>query len=130
MFKQLIILGLGCATGGIARFGVSQWLHQWLGRTFPWGSLGVNLLGSLLMGVGFIIFVEKPLLSLALTHQLRLLLLVGLLGSFTTFSTFALETVNLLQNGRLLISLIYVLASVLLCIFMAYLGTVIAKSFY
>lgn len=127
MIKQLLILGLGCALGGMARFSVTYMLDSLLGRTFPWGTLGVNLIGSFLIGMGFIYLVERPVFTLALAYQLRLLLLVGLLGSFTTFSTFSLDSITLIQNGHLGLALIYILASVLLCLLATYSGLTLAR---
>ena len=116
--------------GGMARFGLSQWLHNWLTRTFPWGTLSVNTIGSFLMGIGFILLVERSLFSFTLTYQLRLLLLTGFLGSFTTFSTFAIETTQLLDNGQTLAGLMYILASTVLCILAAFSGIALTKAFY
>lgn len=127
MFKELLILGLGCALGGMARFGLSQWLHNVLGRVFPWGTLAVNLLGSFIIGLGFVCLTERHLLTPALTHQLRLLLLVGLLGSFTTFSTFSLDSITLIENGHLGLALLYIITSVTLCLLATYSGLALAR---
>lgn len=130
MIKQLIVIGLGCAIGGMSRYGLSEGLHHWLGRSFPWGTLCVNLLGSLLMGIGFIILVERPLFNVGLSQHLRLFLLVGLLGGFTTFSTFSIDTIHLLENGHLLISSLYIIISVILCVLAAYTGLTLTRLIY
>ncbi|TDJ68209.1 MAG: fluoride efflux transporter CrcB [Planctomycetota bacterium] len=91
---NLLIVGLGGFLGAIARFGVSSFLAARPGPGFPFGTLLVNVLGCLAIGA------LMALLELeALSANLRLFLAVGLLGSFTTFSTFGYETIELLRDG-------------------------------
>jgi CrcB protein len=84
----------------------------------PLGTLTCNVGGSLLMGVLFVLVLEKARLS----PELRPLLMVGFLGAFTTFSTFALESVVMLQEGHVMSALIYVSLSVILCLAALYVG--------
>ena len=103
----------------MARYLLGGWvLHHTLSAKFPWSTFAVNLLGCLIIGL---------LSGLAerldwFSPSMRLLLLTGLLGGFTTFSAFGLETVHLLRRGELWIAGAYVLASVLACIFAVWLG--------
>ncbi len=109
---QWIAVALGGACGAMARYSVGAWLFPIEGHRFPLSTLFVNVLGALLMGVFYVIIVEKA----ALTGYWRELLMVGFLGAFTTFSTFSLDALALWQNGHLALALFYVTVSVLLCL--------------
>jgi CrcB protein len=115
---QLLAIGLGGAVGAVLRFMVSTGIHRVAGRDFPYGTLSVNILGSLLMGFLYILLIER----LSLGAEWRAVLLVGLLGAFTTFSTFSIETLNLIENGELIKAGINILLSVSLCLLAAWLG--------
>lgn len=105
------------------RFWVAGWVYGLLGRGFPWGTLVVNVSGSLLMGFLYVMLVER----LAVAAEWRALLLVGFLGAFTTFSTFSLETLSLIEDGQLLRAMMNVLLSVVLCIVAAWVGMVLGR---
>jgi CrcB protein len=98
-------------------------IHAVLGRGFPYGTLAVNIIGSLLMGFLYIWLIER----LASGPVLRAFLLVGVLGAFTTFSTFSVETLNLMESGQLGKAILNVLASVVICIAAAGLGILLAR---
>ncbi len=115
---QLLAIGLGGAVGAVLRFMVSTGVHRFAGRDFPYGTLSVNILGSLLMGFLYILLIER----LSLGTEWRAVLLVGLLGAFTTFSTFSIETLNLIENGELIKAGINIVLSVSLCLLAAWLG--------
>ncbi|GAB0151656.1 fluoride efflux transporter CrcB [Marinobacterium sp. BA1] len=108
---HLFAVALGGALGAVARYWVSGWLNN-AGHPIPVGTLSVNVLGSFLMGVCFVLIFEKARLS----PELRPLVMVGFLGAFTTFSTFSLETVAMISEGHIMSALIYISLSVLLCI--------------
>ena len=91
----LFVVGLGGALGAIARYLATDWIRQWLGDAFPWGTMAVNVLGSFALG-----FVFVWLQSIAPSTQLRQFVAIGFLGSFTTFSTFSYETVALARAGE------------------------------
>ena len=95
MMAKLAAIAIGGAAGSVLRYGVSQGIHTLVGRGFPWGTLVVNSLGSLLVGFLFVYLVERS----AVSEVLRAALFIGLLGGFTTFSTFSLET--LVGNQKL-----------------------------
>lgn len=105
----LVYVALGGAAGAVARYGISGWVYQRFSDTFPWGTLAVNVLGSLLLGVVLGWF-EGSVLS----PELRRAVTVGFLGAFTTFSTFAYESVALVQAGEWLRAGGYVVGSVAL----------------
>ena len=92
---QILAIAGGGALGALGRFWVSTGVYRLLGRDFPWGTLAVNTLGSFLMGLLFVLFVER----LAAAPEVRAALLVGFLGAFTTFSTFSMETLSRTPAG-------------------------------
>ena len=121
--SQLFAIAVGGAFGALMRFFVSTGTYLLLGRGFPYGTLVVNVLGSLLMGALFVVLSER----LALGPEWRAGLLVGLLGAFTTFSTFSLETLVLLEEGRWLTASANVFLSVLLCLLATWIGLTLAR---
>jgi CrcB protein len=113
----LIFLGAGC--GGVLRFWVSSGIYKLAGRQFPLGTLVVNVSGCFLMGLLFVLLVER---FSEIAPQLRSLLLIGLLGGYTTFSSFSIETLNLFENGAWLSAAANIFLSVILCLIAAWLG--------
>ena len=118
-----IAVAVGGSLGAVSRYWVSTTTYQWLGQNFPYGTLGVNLLGSVAMGFLSVLLVHR----LEVSAEIRIGLLAGFLGSFTTFSTFAMDTLHLAANDALPRALVYILASVILCILGAWAGLVAAK---
>tara|TARA_B110000003_G_scaffold127298_1_gene129358 strand:+ start:7189 stop:7560 length:372 start_codon:yes stop_codon:yes gene_type:complete len=105
-------VAIGGALGSIARYALSTWIFDVSSHKFPYATLAVNVLGSFVMGILFVIIVEKA----ALPNEMRSLLMIGFLGAFTTFSTFSLDALGLWQNGHIFMSLVYMLATVILCL--------------
>lgn len=120
---QLAAIAAGGALGSVARFALSTGVYRLLGRDFPWGTLAVNVCGSLLMGALFVLFLERSLVS----GEWRAAILVGFLGAFTTFSTFSLETLVLVEQGEAVRALLSIAASVLLCLGACWLGMISAR---
>jgi CrcB protein len=121
---QILAIAGGGALGALGRFGLSSGLYRLLGRDFPWGTLAVNVLGSFLMGLLFVLFLDR----LAGPPELRSALLVGFLGAFTTFSTFSMETLLLVEQGFMVKALLNILTSVLLCLLACWLGVLLGRS--
>ena len=121
--KQLLAIAAGGAVGAVLRYGLSQAVYNVLGRGFPYGTLVVNVLGSLCMGLLFVFLIERTTLDVLW----RAALLVGVLGAFTTFSTFSMETLNLLEEGAWSLAALNVLMSVTLCIGAAWAGVMLAR---
>ena len=121
--KQLIAIAVGGAVGAVLRYGVSNAVYSLMGRGFPYGTLVVNVAGSLLMGLLFVILIERS----AFDVLWRSALLIGCLGAFTTFSTFSIETLNLMENGSLGLAILNMILSVVLCMIAVWLGVVLAR---
>jgi len=118
-----IAIALGGSLGAISRYWVFTTMHRWLGEDFPYGVLSVNILGSLAMGFLSVLLVHRFQVS----EEIRIGILLGFLGSFTTFSAFAMDTLHLLNAGALLKAMSYILLSVFFCILGAWAGLVTAK---
>ncbi|UHD15826.1 fluoride efflux transporter CrcB [Thiocapsa bogorovii] len=121
---QLIAIAAGGALGALARYGMSSAVYAWFGRGFPWGTLAVNLLGSFLMGLLFVLLIER----LSWAPEWRGAILIGFLGAFTTFSTFSIETLNLLEDGAMLTAFLNMVVSVWLCILVCWVGVILGRS--
>lgn len=123
--KYLLFIALGGASGAVARYVVANWIHQlWEGHV-PVGTLLVNILGSFGIGIVFVLVVEKELIH----PDWRGVLMIGFLGAFTTFSTFSLEAINLIETGHIFQALGYMLASVSLCVLAAGSAIYLARLF-
>lgn len=114
----MLAIALGGALGALGRYGVTSWAAHAFGRAFPYGTLAVNVIGSLVLGFLLVVLNERS----GLPAELRGLLLVGFLGAFTTFSTFSMDTVQLLQEGAALRAGANVFLNVSLCVGAAWLG--------
>lgn len=114
MIAPLITIGfvaLGGAIGAVARHGVNVSVTHLFGHGFPWATLIVNILGSFLMGVAIVKFSQMQI-----SQDLRIMMITGFLGAFTTFSTFSLDTLTLWERGEMLHAFLYVTASVVVSI--------------
>ena len=113
-----LAIALGGAIGAVLRHGINEWMVHLFGRAFPFGTLLVNILGSFIIGL---------LYGLILTEQLapnpwRIFIGIGILGAFTTFSTFSMDTVLMLQQGAFVKATLNVLANLVLCLTLTWLG--------
>ena len=109
--------------GAILRYGASIGIYSLFGRGFPYGTLFVNVFGSLLMGVLTVMLLER----LDIGAEWRAAVLVGLLGSFTTFSTFSIETLYLLEQGESMRAVVNMVLSVLLCLVAVWFGVLLGR---
>jgi CrcB protein len=121
--NHVLAIAGGGAVGAVLRYWVSSGVYTLTGRGFPYGTLVVNVLGSLVMGFLYIWLLERMPSGVAM----RAFLLIGLLGAFTTFSTFSVETLNLMEAGQIARAVLNALLSVVLCIGSATLGVMLAR---
>ncbi len=115
-----LLVGVGSALGGVLRYGLSQ-LIDGPGEVgaFPWGILIVNLIGCLIMGAAFVLLERTPL---------KLLIMSGILGGFTTFSAFSLISLELFQRGRFDLAIGYIAASVIGCLLAIWIGVLVTNA--
>ncbi len=109
---MLLAVAAGGAFGAVARYLVMVQVGHWLGTGFPFATLTVNVVGSFILGA----LVELMALAWSPTPELRPLVVVGVLGAFTTFSTFSMDVVLHMERGEIGLALTYVVASVVLCV--------------
>ena len=121
--NHVVAIAVGGALGALSRYWVVGLVSRLFERTFPYGTLAVNIVGSFLIGIGYILIVER----LHIASDWHAVLMVGFIGAFTTFSTFSLETVSMLQEGRLTAALIYIFSSVLVCLLATAAGMLLTK---
>ena len=118
MIRNLLLVALGGALGSVGRYLVSRWMTG----TFPWGTLTVNLLGCLLIGL-----LTGLVAKGSLSPEMKLLLVTGFCGGFTTFSTFANESFSMMKAGDVLMMALYIGSSVAIGILAVYVGLQIAR---
>lgn len=123
LFKDILLVGLGGGVGSVARYLCQRYLYAAYPHAFPFGTLLVNFLGCFLIGL-LLGLMEKGSI---VKPELRLLLVTGFCGGFTTFSAFAADNIQLLKDGRLLYFTIYTVASVVLGILATFVGLSIVK---
>lgn len=120
---RILLIAAGGATGALLRYWLSTATHLLLGRDFPYGTLLVNVFGSLTMGLLYVFLFER----MDVSPEVRAALVIGLLGAFTTFSTFSIETMNLIETGEQLKAGINILLSVTLSLLGCWLGLVVGR---
>jgi len=120
--KLVLLVGLGSFMGGMFRYILSIFIHSKMVSTFPVGTMSVNILGSLLIGIVFGLS-ERSNLSV----EWRLFLATGILGGFTTFSSFSNESLGMIREGQFLLAGSYILGSILLGLAATFIGIGIVK---
>ena len=121
--NQVLAIAAGGAAGSVLRFWMSTWVHTFAGRSFPYGTLTVNVLGCLAMGFLFVLFVDR----LSDNAVLRAGVLIGVLGGFTTFSSFSIETLNLIEQGAWIKAVANMAGSLLLCVGVTWIGVILGR---
>lgn len=122
---ELLWVGSGGFFGAVSRYALGNWVASKLGTSFPYGTLVINLTGCLILGFFGTLALQRATL---IPPEARLLVAVGFVGAYTTFSTFGFETIRLLEENSLVLALAYVLGSVLLGLLMTYLGVIAARA--
>lgn len=123
LLSRLLTIGFAGFTGTLLRYWLSGIIARRYGETFPYGTLIVNLIGCFAIGFLFYLFYDRALVSPAF----RTAVFIGLLGGFTTFSSYGLQTFTLLRDGELFLALLNVAASNLLGVALVWLGYSLAK---
>jgi CrcB protein len=121
--NETVVAFLGGGVGTAFRYWLSGGVYRFISPTFPFGTLLVNVAGCLLIGVSMSLFEER----FAVQPLLRIFLTIGVLGGFTTFSTFSFETIALLREGSLLAGFGNIISSVAGCLMATWMGMVVGK---
>ncbi len=120
---QVLAIAAGGAAGAVLRFWVSSGVYALVGRGFPYGTLAVNVGGSLIMGLLYVLMLDR----MSVAPEWRGAILIGLLGGFTTFSTFSIETLNLIEQADYLKAALNMVVSVVACLAAVWLGVLIGR---
>ncbi|MCD8553146.1 fluoride efflux transporter CrcB [Seleniivibrio sp.] len=120
---KILLIGIGGFLGAIARFYTTKWTNSLITDKIPFGTVVVNVIGSFILGLVVVLSVEK----LVASEDIRLFIGVGMLGAFTTFSTFSVETVYLLEDGAIIPAFIYIACNLFLSLLAAYGGVLLAR---
>jgi CrcB protein len=120
---NFLLVFVGAGLGGMLRHAINMQSLRWLGPDFPWGTFIINITGSIAMGlvVGFLVHRNVP------GTELRLFVATGVLGGYTTFSTFSLDTISLWERGEIATAAAYVLGSLFLSFVGLWLGMVVFR---
>jgi len=121
--NMILLVAIGGAVGSIARYLMASGIQTATGWQFPIGTVLVNILGCFLIGILYVLLVARP----DPRHELRALLIVGVMGGFTTFSSFSLETVTLAMNGHYTSATLNVVISVAACLVGTVAGIALAR---
>lgn len=119
-----LLIFLGGGFGCLMRFWISSGAYALFGQNFPYGTLLVNVSGSFLMGLLFIVLFQR---FTNLAPQLRAFLLIGFLGGYTTFSSFSIETLNLIEQGEVFLAILNIFSSIILCLSAVWLGVILGR---
>ena len=122
---KVLLLVAGGAIGTLARYSISRISGHWLGTEFPWGTLMVNIGGSFLIGLIWGILQNFPS-----DHGIRLFLMVGLMGGFTTFSSFSLESLGLFRDGNINMALLNIFLNNFLGLILVWAGYFVSVSLF
>lgn len=123
---QWLMIAIGGALGSMVRFAAVSYITPLLSYRFPLGTFVVNLVGSFLIGLAYVLLVEKSILAV----EWRLFFITGILGGFTTFSAFSLEMLQMWQEGHVAQSILYAASSVVLGLLCAYVGMLLAQKLF
>lgn len=120
--KAIILVAVGGAIGSLMRYGAAVWMREWSSVGFPWHTFTVNIIGCLLIGMLFS-WSFQP----SFREEIRWFLMIGIMGGFTTFSSFGLETFDLIKQQKTALAMLYVISTNLLGILAVYGGYTLYK---
>ncbi|HQV40601.1 MAG: fluoride efflux transporter CrcB [Moraxellaceae bacterium] len=121
----LLLVAIGGALGSMARYSTAAAVNRMMQSAFPWGTLVVNVAGSLLIGMLMVLLFKAG----EWRENGRFLLVTGMMGGFTTFSSFSWETLKLLEDGRLIMAITNIFASIAICLLATLVGALLARQF-
>ncbi len=121
--RHLLAIAAGGAVGASLRWLLAGAVQRATGGSFPWGTFAVNALGSFLLGFLFVYLIERSTIG----ELWRLAITIGFLGAFTTFSTYSLESIRLMQQGVFVLAAANVLGQVFVCLVLSWLGVQLAR---
>ena len=124
LMTKIILIGVAGFVGTLLRYWIAGFVTRQSGETFPWGTLAVNIVGCLIAGAVFHLAEERSLFD----PTTRTVIMIGLLGGFTTFSSYGLQTFTLLKDGAIGLATLNLVASNVLGLFMVWLGYGLAKA--
>ncbi len=125
MIKLYLLVAIGGAAGACLRLALSDWLNRVTQHHYALGTLGANILGSFLIGIAYVLIIEKG----QLPADTKPLIITGFLGALTTFSTFSLDTLMHIHNGEWQHAITYTALSVVLCLMSTFLAVELVRSF-
>ena len=120
-----VLVALGGALGSMARYGAAAWVNRLARSPFPWGTLAVNIAGSFLIGLVMVLLLKTG----EWRENFRLLLVTGIMGGFTTFSSFSWETWMLFEEGKVPLALANIGVSLAVCLMATAAGAMLARQF-
>lgn len=121
--SQALAIGIGGALGSLARFWTSTWIYSVMGRNFPYGTFVVNISGCIAMGFLFVLFTD--ILNDSVVWRAGIL--IGVLGGYTTFSSYSIEAFNLIEQGEFTKALAYMAGSVIVGVFGTWIGVLLGR---
>ncbi len=123
--STIFFIFIGAGLGGVLRYGISNSVYLLFDQRFPFGTLIVNVSGCFLMGLLFVLLLNR---FHQMGSELKALLLVGMLGGYTTFSSFSIETINLFENGEGVSAILNIFLSIGACLVATWIGVVLGRS--
>lgn len=118
-----LFVSIGAALGGALRYWMADIVQKYLSISFPYGTLAINVVGSFILGIIIFVVDTRQLIN----YQTKILLTIGFCGGFTTFSTFSLETINLLRHSEYFYAFLNIMLNVTLCLSAVYIASLFAQ---